>query len=73
MGGMLMCSYHGWKVRPDGKVGSIPQAGMDPVPLDSPIQRKACVQSYPVQVIPCQYLLLVCFSQVGLCLFQSGL
>ncbi|KAK9840097.1 hypothetical protein WJX74_003218 [Apatococcus lobatus] len=49
MDGMLMCSYHGWKVRPDGKIGSIPQAGMDVVPLDSPIQRRACTQSYPVQ------------------------
>ncbi|KAK9862930.1 hypothetical protein WJX84_007698, partial [Apatococcus fuscideae] len=33
MDGMLMCSYHGWKIRPDGKVGAIPQAQLDPVPL----------------------------------------
>ncbi len=52
MDGKLMCSYHGWKVLPSGQVGSIPQAGMDPVPQDSPVQRRACTQSYPVKVGP---------------------
>ena len=49
--GTLQCAYHGWRFNAEGACTTIPQAESPEAQRKSAGHPRACVASYPVQVI----------------------
>lgn len=61
--GTLQCAYHGWRFGDDGQCTRVPQAESQEEQLRIVRQKKACVTTFPTQVL----LLFPAMGYAGVC------